>query len=451
VASKLGSRNLLVASLAVVGLAAVAFLAWQLGRAAPTPPQPDGTLPTQEQQTFSPPADSLDPRTVDQLLADGRAKLESGDAAGAQFDFEAALQKVPGSAEVMLELARARYWAGDADGALDSLLRAQQSAPEDADVQESSGWVAKELGFLPQAAEGFERALALNPGALWIYDSLAATYFELGAPDSAQHTLERALAAGADQDPDILESLAWIFTEWGMPDQGEALFSLLAERHPERPGGPKGLAEIQYRRGDLAGAIATQSAVVASLPDADGYTTLGWWQWEAGDIAAAQAAFQQAIDLEPTLAIDAYGGLAELLVEVGQGEQAEQLLRTAAAAYPEHVDLQAETGKLLAWSLGRYEEALPYYQKAVDLDPFNGWRYLDLANVHIAMGSFEPAPGLLETASAFGQGDAWLADGIGWAYVNLGRCDRAIDYFNEALAIDPSIESSAKGLADCGG
>jgi tetratricopeptide (TPR) repeat protein/tRNA A-37 threonylcarbamoyl transferase component Bud32 len=451
-------RGLLVAAIGGLALLAVAFVAWQIGRVGSSPAEPGAPeataavgFPPPDQPAPERPPGEVDPRTVEQLLADGRARLESGDAAGARLDFEAALQKVPGSAEVMLELARARYWAGDPEGALKSLLEAQQSAPGDAGVQESSGWVAKELGFLPQAAEGFERALALNPAALWIYDSLAATYFELGQPELAQHTLERALAAGVAEDPDLLESLAWIFTEWGAPDRGEALFTLLAERYPERPGGPKGLAEIQYRQGDLAGAIATLSALVASLPDLDGITTLGWWQWEAGDLVAAEAAFQQAIALEPAQAIDAYGGLADLLVESGRPEQAEELLRAAAATYPEHIDIQVQLGKLLAWSLERYEEALPYYQKAVDLDPFNGWRYLDLANVHLAMGSLDAVPGLLEQASAFGQGDAWLSDGVGWAYVNLGRCDEAVFYFSEALSMDPSIESSAKGLEDCGG
>jgi tetratricopeptide (TPR) repeat protein len=115
----------------------------------------------------------------------------------------------------MFELARAEYRAGDPEGALARIMQAQETAPEDADVQESAGWLLKDLDFLPQAAEAFERALALNSAALWIYDSLASIYFELGAPEAAQQTLERALEAGAEQDPDLLESLAWIFTERG--------------------------------------------------------------------------------------------------------------------------------------------------------------------------------------------------------------------------------------------
>jgi tetratricopeptide (TPR) repeat protein len=377
--------------------------------------------------------------------------MEAGDPAGALVEFEAAHTKVPGSTEVMFELAGARYWAGDPEGAMASIAQAQESAPEDAEVQESAGWLLKELDFLPQAAEAFERALALNPAALWIYDSLAALYFELGAPESAMHTLERALAEGVEQDPGLLESLGWIFTEWGMPERGEALFRTLADRYPNNPGGPKGLAEIQYRRGDLGGAIENLAAVVAALPDVDGYTTLAWWLWEAGDIAAARESFKQAIALDPPNAISAYEGLTSLLLEQGEGSLAEMQLREAVFVYPDNVELNVELGDLLAWSLERPEEALPFYQAAVDLDPGNGWRYLDLAKVHLVLGLHDPVSELLQQAAALGPNDAWLADGIGWAYIDLGECESAVDFFNRALALDSSITSSAEGIQACGG
>jgi serine/threonine-protein kinase len=446
---------LLIGSLAVIGLAAVAFAAWQLGRTGAAPDASPGAAVTDasplDEAPPNQPEAEFDPRTVEQLLADGRAKMEAGDPAGAQFDFEAALAKVPGSSEVMFELARAEYWAGDPEGALASIAQAQETAPEDADVQESAGWTLKDLEFLPQAAEAFERTLGLNPEALWIYDSLAALYFELGAPEAAQQTLERALAAGADQDPDLLESLAWIFTEWGMPEQGQALFATLADRYPENPGGPKGLAEIRYRRGDLGGAIESLTAVVAALPDVDGHTTLAWWLWESGDAAAARESFRQAIELDPPNAASAYEGLTSLLLEQGEGAQAEEMLRQAVQDFPEQVELQVELGDLLAWSLGRPEEALHFYQAAADLDPGNGWRHLDLAKVHVVLGQAEPAVILLQQAARLGPDDPWLADGIGYAYIDLGMCEVAVEHFQRALALDPEVESSAEGLQACGG
>ena len=448
-------RALLIGSLGVIGLAAVAFAAWQLGRTGAAPDALPGAAATDVSPLDEPPPDQpggkFDPRTVEQLLADGRARLEAGDPAGAQFDFQAALAKVPGSSEVMFELAKAEYWAGDPEGALARITQAQETAPEDADVQESAGWLLKDLDFLPQAAEAFERALALNSAALWIYDSLASIYFELGAPEAAQQTLERALEAGAEQDPDLLESLAWIFTEAGVLERGEVLFATLADRFPENPGGPKGLAEIQYRRGDLGGAIENLEAVLAALPDVDGYTTLGWWFWEAEDTAAAGESFKQAIALDPLNAISAYEALTSLLLEQGAGAQAEEMLRQAVQAYPEQAELQVELGDLLAWSLGRPEEALPFYQAAADLDPENGWRYLDLAKVHVVLGLADPATELLQQAAARGPDDPWLADGIGWAYIDLGHCEVAVEHFRRALALDPAVESSAEGLQACGG
>jgi serine/threonine-protein kinase len=447
-------RALLIGSLGVIGLAAVAFAAWQLGRTGASPDAP-GTAVTEASPLDQAPPDrpggEFDPRTVEQLLADGRAKMEAGDPAGALLEFEAAQAKVPGSTEVMFELAGARYWAGDPEGAMASIAQAQESAPEDAEVQESAGWLLKELDFFPQAAEAFERALVLNPAALWIYDSLAALYFELGAPESAVHTLERALAEGVEQDPGLLESLGWVFTEWGMPERGEEVFALLADKYPDEMAGPKGLSEIQYRRGDLTGAIARLSAAVVAHPDVDGYTTLGWWLWEAGDVPGGRGSFEAAIGLDPANAIGAYQGLTSLLLDEGETARAEEVLREAVAAHPEQVELQDELADLLAGPLERPEESLPFRQAAVDLEPQNGWRYLDLATAHQAAGILDPVSELLQQAADLGPTDAWLADGIGWAYIDLGQCESAVDFFNRALALDSSITSSAEGIQACGG
>jgi tetratricopeptide (TPR) repeat protein len=89
---------------------------------------------------------------------------------------------------------------------------------------------------------------------------------------------------------------------------------------------------------------------------------------------------------------------------------------------------------LLAGPLERPEESLPFRQAAVDLEPQNGWRYLDLATAHQAAGILDPVSELLQQAADLGPTDAWLADGIGWAYIDLGQCESAVDFFNRALA-----------------
>jgi len=69
------------------------------------------------------------------------------------------------------------------------------------------------------------------------------------------------------------------------------------------------------------------------------------------------------------------------------------------------------------FSDGRYEEAITQYEMALGVEPQNG-----------------------EIYSRLGQ-----------AYVRLDSCDRAVPEFQQALALDPELESAQAGLIECGG
>lgn len=437
-------------ALAIVGLVTIAVVA--LPRALDSSGEiPSTAAVSPEDAGLEGPSAAGSDRTLDQLLADGRARLEQGDPGGALAEFEAALERVPGSVEVMFEMARAQHALGDPEAALGSVMRARELAPQDIDVQGSAGWILYELGFFPEAAQAFERVIELEPSDLWAYENLLGLYVKLGRLDAAQETLQRALEAGAEREPELLATLAWDFADWGHWEQAEPLFAMLADRYPDQPGGLRGMAEIRYQQGDLTGAIETLRELLSRAPDQEAYEALGWWQWEAGEVAAAQESFQRAIELDPTQAASAYSGLASLLVDQGRPAEAEELLRSAVEAHPEHADLQAVLGNLLAWNLERYEDALPYFQAALELEPDNGWRYSDLARVHIALGMPDPATELLGLAASHGPDDPWLADSIGWGYLDLGQCELAVEHFRRALVLDDSIESSSEGLRTCGG
>ena len=66
---------------------------------------------------------------------------------------------------------------------------------------------------------------------------------------------------------------------------------------------------------------------------------------------------------------------------------------------------------------GRYEEAVAQYEMALGVEPQNG-----------------------EIYSRLGQ-----------AYVQMDSCDRAVPEFQQALALDPELESAQAGLIECGG
>ena len=58
---------------------------------------------------------------------------------------------------------------------------------------------------------------------------------------------------------------------------------------------------------------------------------------------------------------------------------------------------------------------------------------------------------MLEGAASRNPGDPWLVEFIGWIYVDVGDCDLAIEHFELAQAMDPSIDSAEQGIQECGG
>jgi tetratricopeptide (TPR) repeat protein len=66
---------------------------------------------------------------------------------------------------------------------------------------------------------------------------------------------------------------------------------------------------------------------------------------------------------------------------------------------------------------GRYEEAITEYEMALGVEPQN----------------------------------AEIYSRLGQSYVQLDSCDRAVPEFQQALALDPELESAQAGLIECGG
>lgn len=121
----------------------------------------------------------------------------------------------------------------------------------------------------------------------------------------------------------------------------------------------------------------------------------------AGDLAAAEAGYREALRLDPTLA-EAHANLAYVLERRGESAEAEANYRRAIAAAPDDARVHLNYATLLA-AQARFDEAEAAYGEALRLDPA------------------VPA--------------AW--SNLGALYAGLGRCDEAEACHRRALEIDP--------------
>ncbi len=444
-------RRLMVGGLVAVA-AVVAFGAWRLLAASGPRPSDDSAGAGQviDDRIGSGGIDGADGRTIGQLLADAQAAIEAGEFEAGVRDLEAAASRQPTEADQLVEIAQLYQSIGEFPIAVEWIEMARSAAPEDPWPAEAAGYIYQEMGDHRAAIEAFEYVIELDPQALWSYLSMAESWMNLGEPDSAFEVAQRARDAGAAEDPDLMESMGWLFLDYGYMGQAETVFALMTELYPDDLRGAYGLAEVHYQVGDVAGAIAVLEPALKRTPDSAGYESLAEWQWEMDQLPEAQHSFERAIELDPEHAFGAYGGLASLLAAQGDPERAEALLRQASEEFPEQAQFHAGLGYLML-ELERPDEAIPAFQRALDLEPENGYRHVELAQALQAAGDEAGAIEALEQAAARALGDPWLFEAVGWGYADLARCDVAVEYFAQALALEPDMESAQEGLRTCGG
>ena len=391
-----------------------------------------------------------DSRTQEQLVADARAALEGDDPSAGLEDLDRAIEGDPENVDLYFERARVLVQSGDPDGAVDSILAALEVAPEESWAHEEAGYIFMDVQEYDSAAEEFRQALRLDPTTTWNYYNLAEIYEATGRPDEAAGVLFQAmdnpfLAA----DPDELVGIGWFFLSLERVDEAEQAFDRALEIDPNNLAGYGGLAETAYRRGGPLAGLEWVEAGIQRFPEhAPFYESAGWWYWELGDLNQAAEAFNHSIELDPTNN-SVYGTLANLLVEMGREVEAEVLMQRGLGQNADKPGFYIDTANFYM-SNGRSDDAIPLFEQAIELDPEDGWSYAYLARALMDAGDGNQARQVLGDASVRGFGDPWLEEFIGWTYLDLGDCETAIEHFERALSIDPSIESAEEGIRECG-
>lgn len=238
-----------------------------------------------------------------------------------------------------------------------------------------------------------------------------------------------------------------------------------------------GEALAAYDAGDWATAAELFSQYLASNPQtADAAYYLGQSRLALGDAALAQAAFEQAISLNPQFAygylgraralIAQQGNTANILTDLntsllldpnlieGYLERAEfnlnranpnQALEDVSAAEtlePRNALVQYYKSRVYLVR-GENELALQAAERAYELDLTLLPNYLAIVRAQLALGEYDAA---IETALGY-LGFAG-SDGQGWELLGIGyqlneQHDLALEAFQRALDIDPNLPSAA--------
>lgn len=201
-------------------------------------------------------------------------------------------------------------------------------------------------------------------------------------------------------------------------------------------------AYLERRYGDAAGMFVRYTRCNERNPW--GYYMLGLSAWKAGDGETAQAAFEQALGLDPNH-VKSWLNLSRVLLEINQPEEALAKIDAALAIDPESNDGLRLQGRALH-QLGRNEEAIAAYRRAIHNDGEDAWSMNNLALILIEQERFEAALPPLARAIEIRDDIAVFYNNLGMALERTGHTRAAEGAYASAVAVDGLYEHAAMNL-----
>ncbi len=189
----------------------------------------------------------------------------------------------------------------------------------------------------------------------------------------------------------------------------------------------------RYKR--CCGRLGAHGAREAPSRDAATYVNRGNELARRGRFEEAEKDYRRALALEPGLA-EAHRNLGTLLLETGRSSEALESCRQAAETRPYDADVE----------LGRVEEAIACYRRALAIRPATVTAWHCLANLLAGLGRFDEALEAYRRAIELDPDGAVLHNNLGSLLRGCGRLEEAVACFNRSLELDPGFAQAQANL-----
>lgn len=306
-------------------------------------------------------------------------------------------------------------------------------------------------GDVEGAAAAFYQALRQVPALYGQVRDLAGEYDQNGDPATAARLMEIALMTQVRPSLDDVEYLAYYYSDAGQPQLAYQTFLFLVSARPADSWLAYDLVSFANDSGQLEQLISEMNRLHEAHPGVTLYPlAMGMAHFRQGRYEEALAAYDVAIAIDPG-EWDAYVEKAYPLYDLGRTEEADAALNYVA-------DLGIDDSGTQDWiafiflDYDRYEQAIPRFERAIELDPNSSWAYIGLGDT-LAESNIDPARAeeMYTTAHAvaYAQQDPWASLSAGWGLYYLGNCDAAITVWGDILAVDPTFTDAEDAMAEC--
>ena len=315
-------------------------------------------------------------------------------------------------AEVQARAERLRPFAepGVRDATLELYRTALRDRPDDPLLRESYAVCLLGFGENAAALEQLKQLRDRLPGRAEVDRQIGETLVAMGRFDAAARQFRKVLAA-VPMDLHARSNLGAALLWQGQAKEAVTCFRRVLEVDPDHEGARTNLAIAQAR---------------------------------AKQNAAARENFERVLRRNPGH-INALRNYARLLVNEGKAEEAVQQWKKALATREEHV-IHLELGGILA-ELGRADEAMPHYRRAVEIAPHAAEAHLALGQALLKRKDYKAAAASLAKALTHNDQLPEAHRDLGIACQRLGRLGEATARYAKAIALRPGDWPTRERLA----
>ncbi len=238
----------------------------------------------------------------------------------------------------------------------------------------------------------------------------------------------------------VLGLLTWRQTS--IYRDNETLNRHIISLNPQARSAHINLSKALYEQARYEEALEVARVAIAKRPDSSkAYATLGEALNKLGRSKEAETHLRRAIALNPQEQ-NAHLNLGVALYRQGRYDPALEATRVALAQHPNYDTAHHNLGLILK-ELGRFEEAEQHLRRAIALSSNHtkGALYA-LATLRIEQQRYNESLELLQHLIGIEPGHAKGLDAMGIALFYLGKSDEALQHFDQALLIDPTLETA---------
>ena len=175
---------------------------------------------------------------------------------------------------------------------------------------------------------------------------------------------------------------------------------------------------------------------------------LGVAYYHDGKIEQAIAAYQTAIQLEPSFA-EAYGGLGVIYWRTGDLDAAIRHCQKAIKIAPENIEFHQNLTQIY-WQKGMYDRAAIGYRIILELNPSDENALHHLGIILLSKQEYHEAVSCFQKVLQRNPNNVLTHGALGTAYHRLGEIGLAIHEFQEVLRLDPQNPNAREMLKRLG-